>query len=69
MTDLELIFSMLGEASTTEIVTTQHPEGFDENKDVAHEGGKIAGDARKALEKKTGKEIVEKKNYFPPENA
>ena len=66
MDDLELIFSMLGEASTTEIVKTQHPEGFEENKEVAHEGGKIAGDARKALERKTGKGIVSKKNYLPP---
>jgi hypothetical protein len=66
MNDLELIFSMLGEASTTEIVKTQHPEGFEENKEVAQEGGKIAGDARKALEKKTGKKIVSKRNYLPP---
>ena len=58
---------MLGEASTTEIVKTLHPEGFEENKEVAHEGGKIAGDARKALERKTGKEIVSKKNYLPPD--
>ena len=66
MDDLELIFSMLGEASTTEIVKTQHPEGFEENKEVAHEGGKIAGDALKALEKKTGKKITTKKNFLPP---
>jgi prophage antirepressor-like protein len=66
MNDLELIFSMLGEASTTEIVKTQHPEGFEENREVAHDGGKIAGDARKALEKKTGKKIVSKKNFLPP---
>jgi len=65
MNDLELIFSMLGEASTTEIVKTQHPEGFDENREVAHAGGKIAGDARKALEKKTGKKIVSKQNWLP----
>jgi len=66
MNDLELIFSMLGEASTTEIIKTQHPEGFDENQETAHEGGKIAGDARKALEKKTGKKIVTKQNWLPP---
>jgi len=66
MNDLELIFSMLGEASTTEIVKTQNPEGFEENKDAAQEGGKIAGDARKALEKKTGKKIVSKQNWLPP---
>ena len=66
MNDLELIFSMLGEASTTEIVKTQHPEGFEENKDVAHAGGRIAGDARQALEKKTRKKIVNKQNFLPP---
>ena len=65
MNDLELIFSMLGEASTTEIVKTIHPEGFDENREVANEGGSIAGDARKALEKKTGKKIVSKQNFLP----
>ena len=65
MNDLELIFSMWGEASTIVIVKTQHPEGFIENREVAHEGGKIAGDARKALEKKTGKKIVTNQNYLP----
>jgi len=47
MTDLELIFSMLGEASTTAIVKTKNPEGFMKNKIAASQGGKIAGDARK----------------------
>jgi hypothetical protein len=56
--DLELIFSMLGEASTTAIVRTQNPEGFVQNKQIARQGGKIAGDARKALELKTGKKVV-----------
>ncbi len=54
MSDLELIFSMLGEASTTAIVKTKHPKGFVENRRVAKEGGTIAGNARKALEIKTG---------------
>ncbi len=65
MTDLELIFSMLGEASTTAIVKTQDPKGFVENKKVAKQGGTIAGDARKALEIKTGEKIVSKDNYLP----
>jgi DNA-damage-inducible protein D len=65
MTDLELIFSMLGEASTTAIVKTQNPKGFVENKVVARQGGKIAGDARKALEIKTGEKVVSKDNYLP----
>jgi DNA-damage-inducible protein D len=62
MTDLELIFFMLGEASTTEIVKNKDVLGFDENKVAAQEGGKIAGDARKRLEEKSGKKIVSKKN-------
>jgi hypothetical protein len=64
MTDLELIFSMLGEASTTAIVKTKNPKGFVQNKEVAKQGGKIAGDARKALELKTGEKVVSDKNYL-----
>jgi prophage antirepressor-like protein len=65
MTDLELLFSMLGEASTTEIVKTQNPQGFIKNKIAAKQGGTIAGDARKALEIKTGKKIITSENYLP----
>jgi DNA-damage-inducible protein D len=65
MTDLELIFSMLGEASTSEIVKTQHPAGFDENKNAAQQGGTIAGNARKALELQTGKKVVSSENFLP----
>ena len=65
MTDLELIFSMLGEASTTAIVKTKNPKGFLQNKIVAKEGGAIAGNARKALELKTGEKVVSKDNYLP----
>ena len=67
MTDLELIFSMLGEASTTEIVKTKNPKGFVQNKIVAKKGGKIAGDARKALELQSGIKVVTSKNYLPEE--
>jgi len=63
--DLELIFSMLGEASTTAIVRTQNPEGFAKNKQAARQGGKIAGDARKALELKTGEKVVSEENFLP----
>ena len=63
--DLELIFSMLGEASTTAIVRTQDPKGFAQNKQVARQGGKIAGDARKALELKTGERVVSVDNFLP----
>ena len=66
MTDLELIFSMLGEASTKEIVVNTNPEGFVENKKAAKAGGKIAGDARKQLELKSGKKVVTSKNFLPP---
>lgn len=65
MTDLELIFSMLGEASTTAIVKTKNPKGFEQNKIVAKQGGTIAGDARKALELKTGEKVVSEDNYLP----
>lgn len=65
MTDLELIFSMLGEASTTAIVKTKNPKGFIQNKVVAKQGGTIAGNARKALEIKTGEKVVSKQNYLP----
>ncbi len=65
MTDLELIFSMLGEASTTAIVKTKNPTGFSQNKVVAKQGGRIAGDARKALELKTGEKVVSENNYLP----
>lgn len=64
-TDLELIFSMLGEASTKEIVRTTHPIGFSKNVIAAKKGGKIAGDARKKLEIETGKSIVSETNYLP----
>ncbi|MCL2727995.1 MAG: Bro-N domain-containing protein [Bacteroidales bacterium] len=63
--DLELIFSMLGEASTTAIVRTQNPKGFVQNKQAARQGGKIAGDARKALELKTGENVVSEDNFLP----
>ncbi len=63
MTDLELIFTMLGEASTTEIARKKDSQGFQQNKKSAKEGGTIAGDARKALERKTKSKISTKTNY------
>ena len=65
MTDLELIFSMLGEASTKEITVNTDTQGFEENKKAAKAGGKIAGDARKQLELKSGKRVVTSENYLP----
>ena len=64
MNDLEQIFSMLGEAATTEITKTQDAQGFDENCTAARKGGKIAGDAREKLEKETKKMVVSKGNYL-----
>ena len=64
MTDLELIFTMLGEASTTEIARNKDAQGFNENKVAARAGGKIAGNARKELEKKSGKKISTAQNYL-----
>ena len=65
ITDLELIFSMLGEASTTEIVKTQNPKGFIQNQKAAKHGGAVAGNARKELESRTGKKVVSTDNYLP----
>ena len=65
MTDLELIFSMLGEASTKEIAVNTDTQGFHDNKKAAKAGGKIAGDARKQLELKSGKKVVTSENYLP----
>jgi len=64
MTDLELIFSMLGERATTEITQTNDTIGFENLKEDAYQGGKIAGDAKLALEKKTGKKVSAKDNYL-----
>ncbi len=58
MTDLELIFSMLGEAATTEITKTHDAHGFQENKIAARKGGEVAGMGHEDLEKKTGKMVV-----------
>lgn len=64
MTDLELIFTMLGEASTTEIARNKNAQGFGENKVAARAGGKVAGNARKDLENKSGKKISTEQNYL-----
>ena len=64
MNDLELIFSMLGEASTTEIAKNKDAQGFVENKQVAKLGGSVAGSARKDLEQKSGKKVSTTRNYL-----
>jgi hypothetical protein len=62
MTNLELVLNMLAEATTTEISKEKSPESFEDNKTIANQGGKIAGDTRKAIEEKSGKKIVTKLN-------
>lgn len=65
MNDLELIFNMLGEASTTEIARNKNAKGFRENKVAAQEGGAVAGKARKDLELKSGRKVSTRENYLP----
>ena len=62
MTNLELVLNMLAEVSTTEISKKVEPKNFEENKKVAHEGGAIAGTAKRKLEKRTGKKVISKLN-------
>jgi len=64
MNDLELIFTMLGEASTTKIARNKDAIGFEENKDAAKEGGTVAGIARKELERRSGEKVVSSENYI-----
>ena len=64
MTDLELVLTMLAEASTTDISKTAKPQTFEKNKQVAKRGGKVAGIARQALEAETGKPVITEKNAF-----
>lgn len=63
MTDLELIFTMLGEASTTEIARNKDTQGYGENLDAAVEGGTVAGNARRDLEKKSGRRVSSRTNF------
>lgn len=62
MSTLELVLNMLAEATTAEISKQKQPETFEENRMVAIEGGEAAGEARKAVEKRTGKSVITKKN-------
>lgn len=65
MTPLELILTMLGEATTTEIARAEDAQGFGENKQAARRGGQAAGRARQAIEAETGKPVVTPQNYLP----
>ncbi|WP_273396489.1 BRO family protein [Actinobacillus porcinus] len=62
MSTLELVLNMLAEATTTELTQIANPQGLEENKKIAQEGGNIAGDTRKAIESKTGQPVITPKN-------
>ncbi len=64
MNDLELIFTMLGEASTTKIARNIDAHGFEKNRVAAQKGGRIAGNARKELEAESKEKIVTRDNYL-----
>ncbi len=64
MTDLELIFSMFGEAATTEIARTTDSQGFAPNQVAARKGCTVAGNARRELEQKSGRKIISRENYL-----
>jgi len=68
MTNLELVLNMLAETSTTEISKAKEPKNFIENRAVAREGGGIAGGARKALEKKTGRPVISSSKFLARNN-
>ena len=68
MTDVELIFTMLGERSTKDIAVADNAQGFRENEEAAKAGGQVAGDARQALEKRTRRRVVSENNFLPKRN-
>jgi hypothetical protein len=63
MTNMELVLNMLAETATVEISKKREPKNLPENKAVAKTGGSVAGNARKNLEKITGKSVITKKNF------
>ena len=65
MNEAELIFTALAELSTRQIAESIQSNGFEQNKIPAKKGGKIAKDARKALEQKTGKSVITNENFLP----
>lgn len=58
MSTMELVLNMLAEATTTELSKVKQPEGFEESRKVAQEGGSVAGSARKDIESRTGRPVV-----------
>ncbi len=67
MSNLELVLNMLAEASTTEISKNVNPKGFEESKDIAKRGGNVAGEARKNIEKESGRSVITRRNAKSPE--
>lgn len=68
MTEAELIFTALAELSTTQIAKTERAKGYNENAKAGQKGGRIAGDARKALEQQTGRKVISTQNFLPPKD-
>lgn len=68
MTEAELIFTALAELSTRQIAESEKAKGLNQNAKAGKKGGKIAKDARTALEQKTGKKVVTNENFLPPQN-
>jgi hypothetical protein len=62
MSNLELVLNMLAEATTTEISREKNPVGFENSRKIAKQGGTIAGNTRKAIEAKSGRQIVTRQN-------
>jgi hypothetical protein len=67
MSNLELVLNMLAEVSTTEISKNVNPKGFDESKDVAKRGEKVAGEARNNIERESGRSVITRRNAKSPE--
>ena len=68
MTPLELALTMLGETATVEITKTLKPRGLKQNKQVAKQGGEVAGKAREDIEERIGRPVLSKDNYLPKRN-
>ena len=66
MTNAELVINMLGELASSEISKSENPQGFEESKIVARDGGNIAGNALRELENMTGRKVVSSKNSKNP---
>lgn len=62
MSTLELALNMLAEATSTELTNAQNPQGFEQNRTVARQGGKVAGNARKEIEAQTGRPVITAEN-------